>query len=68
MKQLSYAKGTTDESLLEKTIGQALRDAAQAWGGELALVSRHQGIRWSWAQLDAEVDRIATGLLDRGVA
>jgi fatty-acyl-CoA synthase len=67
MTQLSYAKGTTDEPLLEKTIGQALRDAAQAWGDELALVSRHQELRYSWAQLDAEVDRIATGLLERGV-
>lgn len=68
MKQLSFAKGATEEPLLEKTIGQALRDAAQAWGGELALVSRHQRIRWTWAELDIEVDRIATGLLDRGVA
>ncbi|HQS71376.1 MAG TPA: AMP-binding protein [Novosphingobium sp.] len=68
MTQLSYAKGAVDEPLLEKTIGQALRDAAQAWGGELALVSRHQGIRWTWGQLDAEVDCIATGLLARGVA
>ncbi|ABD26133.1 AMP-dependent synthetase and ligase [Novosphingobium aromaticivorans DSM 12444] len=68
MTQLSYAKGPADEPLLEKTIGQALRDAAALWGDELALVSRHQQIRWTWAQLDAEVDRIATGLLDRGVA
>jgi fatty-acyl-CoA synthase len=68
MTQLSYAQGATAEPLLEKTIGQALRDAAQAWGGELALVSRHQGIRWTWEQLDVEVDRVATGLLDHGVA
>lgn len=68
MTQLSYAKGATDEPLLEKTIGQALRDAARLWGEDLALVSRHQGIRWTWGELDDEVDRIATGLLDRGVA
>jgi fatty-acyl-CoA synthase len=67
MTQLSYAKGATDEPLLEKTIGQALRDAAREWGDDLALVSRHQGIRWTWTELDREVDRIATGLLDRGV-
>lgn len=54
MTQLSYAKGPADEPLLEKTIGQALRDAAALWGDELALVSRHQQIRWTWAQLDAE--------------
>ncbi|MFN3457492.1 MAG: AMP-binding protein [Novosphingobium sp.] len=68
MTRLSYAKGAADEPLLEKTIGQALRDAAREWGGDLALVSRHQGIRWNWAELDREVDRVATGLLDRGVA
>ena len=68
MTQLSYAKGAVDEPLLEKTIGQALRDAARVWGSDLALVSRHQGIRWTWAELDAEVDRVACGLLDRGVA
>ncbi|MFM2370902.1 MAG: hypothetical protein RIS85_624 [Pseudomonadota bacterium] len=68
MTQLSYAQGAVDEPLLEKTIGQALRDAAAQWGAELALVSRHQDIRWTWAELDAEVDRVATGLLDRGVA
>lgn len=67
MTQLSYAKGAVDEPLLDKTIGQALRDAAAMWSGELALVSRHQAIRWTWSELDAEVDRIATGLLDRGV-
>ena len=64
----SYAKGPTGEPLLEKTIGQALRDAGAMWGAELALSSRHQGIRWTWAELDAEVDSIATGLLDIGVA
>ncbi len=67
MTQLSYFRGSTAEPLLEKTIGQALRDAAALWGPELALVSRHQGIRWTWAELDAEVDRIATGLLDCNV-
>ncbi|MFN3423117.1 MAG: AMP-binding protein [Novosphingobium meiothermophilum] len=68
MSGLSYAKGAVDEPLLEKTIGQALRDAARAWGDDLALVSRHQGVRWTWRELDEEVDRVATGLLDRGVA
>jgi len=68
MTPLSYAKGPVDEPLLEKTIGQALRDAGALWGAELAVSSRHQGIRWTWAELDAEVDRVATGLLDIGVA
>jgi len=67
MTGLSYARGATDEPLLEITIGQALRDAAARWGDQLALVSRHQQVRWTWAELDAEVNRVATGLLDCGV-
>ena len=64
----SYSKGPVDTPLLETTIGEALENAARQWGDGLALVSRHQGIRWTWAELDAEADRIATGLLQRGVA
>lgn len=68
MNGLSYAKGPTSTPLLETTIGQALRAAATRWGSDLALVSRHQSLRWTWGQLDAEVDRVATGLLRLGVA
>ncbi len=68
MSQLSYAKGVTQPPLLEETIGEALERAASAWPDRLALVSRHQSIRWTWAELNAEVDRIATGLLHEGVA
>ena len=67
MSQLSYARGVEHPPLLEYTIGEALERAAAAWGDQLALVSRHQGIRWTWAELNAEVDRIATGLLHEGV-
>ena len=68
MSQLSYSKGVTQRSLLEYTIGEALERAASGWAAGLALVSLHQGLRWSWAELNAEVDRIATGLLHQGVA
>ena len=68
MSQLSYSKGVTQPSLLEHTIGEALERAALAWPEGLALVSLHQGLRWTWAELNAEVDRIATGLIHQGVA
>lgn len=67
MMMESYAKGPVDTPLIGATIGSALRSAAANWGERLALVSRHQEIRWTWAELDAVADRIATGLLDRGV-
>lgn len=65
--QLSHSKGVTEPPLLEYTIGEALDRAAAAWAGALALVSRHQGIRWTWAEFNEEVDRVATGLLAQGV-
>lgn len=68
MAGLSIAKGPVDQPLLETTIGVALRDAARRWGDDLALVSRHQGVRLTWAAFDREVDRVATGLLAQGVA
>ncbi|WP_298170429.1 AMP-binding protein [Novosphingobium sp.] len=67
MHGLSYAKGPTEVPLLDTTIGTALRHAAERWADGLALVSRHQGLRWTWSELDAAVDRVATGLLRLGV-
>jgi fatty-acyl-CoA synthase len=67
MTGLSHARGPTDVPLLDLTIGAALREAAARWGDRLALVSRHQDLRWTWGQFDAEVDRIATGLIARDV-
>lgn len=63
----SHARGPMDVPLIETTIGEALEAAARQWGDHVALVSRHQGLRFTWAELDAEVDRVACGLLDRGV-
>ncbi|OYU35463.1 AMP-binding protein [Novosphingobium sp. PASSN1] len=67
MSTLSYSKGPTEVPLLDTTIGTALRLAASRWADGLALVSRHQGLRWTWTELDAAVDRIATGLRELGV-
>jgi len=67
MSRLSIAQGATDVPLLEITIGAALLNIVANHGDGLALVSRHQGIRWTWAELLAQVDKAATGLLDLGV-
>jgi len=68
MSRPSSESGPTDLPLLDQTIGAALDDAVARWGDRLALVSRHQGIRWTWAELDAEAARIASGLLAHGVS
>ena len=67
MAGLSYSRGTAEPLLIEHTIGEALERAAAQWPDNMALISRHQSIRWTWAELNAQVDRIACGLLARGV-
>ncbi|HUK16288.1 MAG TPA: AMP-binding protein [Bryobacteraceae bacterium] len=66
MTRFSYARGAAIP-LLEKTISQALRDrAARNPGGE-ALIVRHQNARFTWAELDREVTRVARGLAGMGL-
>ena len=67
MTRVSFAKGDIATPLLNMTMGDALEIAASRWGDRLALASRHQGIRWTWSECNAEVDRIACGLLLNGV-
>src|SRR4051812_11829269 len=64
----AYASGTSDVPLLGDTIGDNLDRTAAAFADREALVDRAQGIRWTWAQFVAEVDALALGLLDAGVA
>ncbi len=63
---LSYARGP-DLPMLEKTIGQALRETVARHPDRLALVVRHQNIHWSWSRLDTEVERVARGLAGLGL-
>jgi fatty-acyl-CoA synthase len=63
----SYTIGTSGTPLLGETIGACLDRVASAHGGRLALVSRHQGRRYSYAALRADVDRVARALLSIGV-
>jgi fatty-acyl-CoA synthase len=64
---LSYAHGTSETPLRGETIGR-MWDAVVARHPERpALVSRHQGIRLTYAELGAEVDRCARALIAAGV-
>lgn len=65
--RLSYCHGANEVPLLGKTIGQALDDAAEAWGERLALVSCEQSVRLSWRALKARSDAFAAGLRARGL-
>ena len=64
----AQARGATDVPLLEITIGAALEATAARFGEREALVAVQQRVRWSYRRLDDEVDRVARGLLARGLA
>lgn len=65
---LSYAHGTSRTPLLHDTIGQNLARAVAAWPDRDALVDVPAGIRWTYAEFGAAVERLALGLLGSGVA
>ncbi|MGO4256708.1 AMP-binding protein [Marmoricola sp. RAF53] len=63
----SYAAGETSPALLEETIGAALARVAAAHADREALVEVASGRRWTYAELDADVDALAVGLLRAGI-
>jgi fatty-acyl-CoA synthase len=65
--ELSYSHGTSALALLGETIGGNLRRVAAAFGDQEALVDVPSGRRWTYRQLDADVDAVALGLLAAGI-
>ena len=64
---MSYAKGPTEKPLIEKTIGQLFDEITSRHADNEALVSRHQGQRFTYGQLKRAVDNLAISLLGFGV-
>ena len=65
--ELAIDRGPTDVALLDETIGDNLRRTIAAHGDNDALVARHQGIRWSYAEFGERVERLSAGLLGLGL-
>ena len=65
--QLSYVHGASGQALSCDTIGAAFDKTVARFGEREALVVRHQNIRWSYAELQARVDRLAASLLRLGL-
>ena len=63
---LSYANGPSTQPLLGETIGENLERTAARVPDNLALVSRHQNRRYTYAEFNAAVDEVARGLLALG--
>ncbi|MBO0843612.1 MAG: AMP-binding protein, partial [Nocardioides sp.] len=64
----SYAAGETTTPLLEETIGAAFERTVSAHPDREAMVEVVTGRRWTWSELNADVDALARGLLATGVA
>jgi fatty-acyl-CoA synthase len=63
----SYVCGSSSKPLLHRTVGGILEDAVGQWPEHFALVSRHQGICWTYREFAARADEVALGLLAVGL-
>jgi fatty-acyl-CoA synthase len=63
----SYVSGSSDAPLLGLTIGEMFDQIVARHPDQEALIARHQGLRYSYHQLQAEVDRCARGLMALGL-
>jgi fatty-acyl-CoA synthase len=68
MPSASYSHGACDVPLLGRTIGEDLARTAATWPEREALVVAHEGVRLTYAQLEAAVDALASGLIAAGIA
>lgn len=64
---LSHVIGATQPAIIEKTIGQALDDAAQKWPKNMALIDCEQNVRLNWAELLERTNHLAAGFLASGL-
>ncbi|KJS53507.1 AMP-binding protein [Streptomyces rubellomurinus subsp. indigoferus] len=64
----SYSSGVSDVPLLGDTIGENLDRAVRAFPDRDALVDRATARRWTYAELAADVEALALGLLELGIA
>ena len=66
LESYSYERGE-DRSLLNLTIGALLDRTASRFPDRLAVASRHQSKRMTWAELSTAADRVARGLWSLGI-
>ena len=63
----SYVCGTSLQPLRYQTIGAVLAETAQRFPDQEALVSCHQSLRMTYAELDQAVDRLAQNFYLKGL-
>ncbi|HET9388139.1 MAG TPA: AMP-binding protein [Steroidobacteraceae bacterium] len=63
----SFVSGPSTQPLMHRTLDEVLKTAVTRDASRPALVASHQGLRYTFAELDAEVERVARGLLAFGM-
>jgi len=63
----SLSQGTTDVPLIEHTLGDFFDAMVARQPDHPALVSKHQGLRYSYRELQAASNQLASALLDLGL-
>ena len=66
-RRLSYSCGAATVPLLGKCVGEVLDDTAAAHPDNDALIIRHRQQRYTYAELNLQVERAARGLLALGI-
>ncbi|HXY91285.1 MAG TPA: AMP-binding protein [Acidimicrobiia bacterium] len=64
----SYVHGASPTPLTGETIGANLEEIARRFAEREAIVECATGRRWTYVEFDRDVDAVALGLLDLGVA
>src|ERR1700733_12118692 len=67
MPQPSYVHGASDIPLIGETIGVHFDRIVERFPEHDALIVRHQHIRWTYRELQREVDAFAAGLVALGL-
>src|SRR6266404_3518651 len=66
-RRWSYTSGTSDTPLLGLTIGDLFDQTVERYPHNPALISRQQNIRWTYSELQAQVNRCAKSLMQLGL-
>jgi fatty-acyl-CoA synthase len=65
--RMSFVSGTSDQPLQYRTVDGVLKAALEESGDLEALVVPYQKLRFTYAELDREVERVARGLIAQGL-
>jgi len=67
VSELSFVSGTSAQPLLYRSVDGVLKEAADTHPKHAALVVPYQSLRYTFAEFDREVERVARGLIACGL-